>query len=139
MRPALKKTLVAVGILAVGGLVFFFKTWYAPHRDVRDEKAVVVSANDLLKAFVANEKDLKYLDKALDVSGIVEETKTNQAGKTVCLLKTEDDFAVINCTFKDSIAVTAGQQVSITGICTGYLTGADVVMIDCYPSEPGKK
>ena len=115
----------------LGGVMSFLGTWYMPHRDVQNEKAVVITANDLLKAFVANEKDPKYLDKAVQVSGEVLESKTNQEGKTVCILKTEDPFFGVNCTFKNNAAIKAGDNVSVKGICTGYLTGADVVMIDC--------
>ena len=138
MRTIFKKLLIVLGVLLLGGIVYFLRVWYMPHRDVKTETAVTIAANDLLKAFVANEREPKYLDKAVQVSGVVMETKTNQDGKTVCLIKTDDPFSVINCTFKDNIALSAGQQVTITGICTGYLSGADVVMIDCFIAAPGK-
>ncbi|MES2778102.1 MAG: hypothetical protein V4722_28260 [Bacteroidota bacterium] len=132
MRSFIIKSLIVLSLPVLGGVLSFLGTWYMPHRDVKTEKAVVISADELLKAFITNEKEPKYLDKAVQVSGEVMETKTNQEGKTVCYLKTSDPFSVINCTFKDNTTVTAGQQLTVTGICTGYLSGADVVMIDCF-------
>lgn len=132
MRSFILKSLVVAALPVLGGILSFLGTWYMPHRNVKTEKAVIISSNDLLKAFVLNEKDTRYLDKAVEVSGEVLESKTTQEGKTVCYLKTEDPFSVINCTFKENTSLTAGQQLSLTGICTGYLSGADVVMIDCF-------
>ena len=132
MRPLLKKILVLVLLALVAGFVYFLSVWFKPHRDVKNENAVTTTANELLKAFVKNERELTYLDKAVQVSGEVLETKTNQEGKTVCYLKTDDPFGVINCTFKVNTTIATGQQLTVTGICTGYLSGADVVMIDCY-------
>ena len=132
MKRIWKRILILVGILLVAGAAYFLYMWYKPARDVRDENAVTVQANELLKAFAANEKEPKYLDKAVQVSGEVLETKSNQQGKTVCILKTDDPFFGINCTFKDSQTLKVGEQITIKGICTGYLPDADVVMIECY-------
>ena len=136
MRPFFKKLLIVLAILLVAGTIFFVKVWYMPHRNVKTETAVRITANQLLNAFIKNEKEPKYLDKAVEVTGEAMETKTNQQGKTVCLLKTDDPFFGINCTFKDNTTVTTGQKITITGICTGYLSGADVVMIDCFIAQP---
>jgi len=135
MRSAIIKSLIIIALPVLGGVLSFLSTWYMPHRNVKNEKAVVTTASDLLKAFVANEKEPLYLNKAVQVSGEVMETKTNQEGKTVCYLKTADPFSVINCTFKANTALTTGQQLTVKGICTGYLSGADVVMIDCYITD----
>jgi len=132
MKRIWKRILILVGIVLIVGTAYFLYVWYKPARDVRDESAVTVKAGDLLKAFGANEKEPKYLDKAVQVSGEVLEAKTNQQGKTVCILKTDDPFFGINCTFKDNQILKVGEQVIIKGICTGYLPDADVVMIECY-------
>jgi tRNA_anti-like len=46
------------------------------------------------------------------------------------LLKTDDLMFGVNCTMEDDAQVKTGEQISIKGICTGYLT--DVVLIRCY-------
>lgn len=133
MKPIFKKILLAFLLLAVLLVSYALYQWYKPHRNVQNEEAVTVTANALYKAFQANEKDPKYLDKAIQVSGTVAETKTNQAGKTVCYLNTDDPAAIINCTFTDSVALQANQPVNIKGRCTGYTGGIlpQVTIVEC--------
>jgi hypothetical protein len=131
MKPIFKKILLAVLVLVVIAVSYGLYQWYKPHRNVQNEEAVIVTAPALYKAFQANEKDPRYLDKAIQVSGVITETKTNQAGKTVCILQTDDLIFGINCTFTKNTTLQPQQQVTIKGLCTGYLSGADVVLIDC--------
>lgn len=117
----------------MGGVVSFLGEWYKPHRNAANEKAIVTTAKDIFSSYNKDEKaaNVKYLDKAVEVSGEIVETKTNQQGKMVCILKTDDPFFGVNCTFKQNEDLKAGQQITLKGICTGYLTGADVIVIDC--------
>lgn len=131
MKPVFKKILLAVLLLVVIAVSYGLYQWYKPHRNVHNEDAVAIAAPALYKAFQANEKDPRYLDKALQVNGTITETKTNQAGKTVCILQTDDLIFGINCTFTKNTTLQSQQQVTIKGLCTGYLSGADVVLIDC--------
>lgn len=131
MKPIYKKILFAIVLLIAVALVYGLYQWFKPARNVQRESAVTVTAPALYKAFQVNEKDPQYLDKAVQVSGTVAETKTNQAGKTVCILQTDDLIFGINCTFKKNTTLQPQQQVVIKGLCTGYLSGADVVLIDC--------
>jgi hypothetical protein len=125
-----------IGIIAIIGIIIggfvAYKTWNAPHRDVRDEKGIVVTAQNLLNAYVTDEKqaDSVYLDNAIEVSGEVTEISENAQGKTVISLKTDDPMAGIRCTMIESVAVKTGDQIKIKGKCTGYLM--DVTLIDCY-------
>ena len=131
MKPNVKKILLAVFLLIVLAAGYGLYQWFKPHRNVQSEKAVTITAPELYKAFQANEKDPKYLDKAIQVSGIIAETNTNQAGKMVCILQTEDPVFGVNCTFIKNTTLQPQQPVIIKGLCTGYLSGADVVLIDC--------
>ena len=131
MKPNYKKILFAVVLLIAVALAYGMYQWFKPARNVQKETAVTVAAPELYKAFQANEKDTHYLDKAVQVSGTIAETKTNQQGKTVCILQTDDLIFGINCTFKKNTTLQPQQQVVIKGLCTGYLSGADVVLIDC--------
>ena len=131
MKPVFKKLLLVVLILISLVVAFALYQWYKPARNVQNEKAVTISAVQLYQAFQTNQKDPRYLDKAIQVSGTIAETKTNQAGKTVCILQTSDPIFGINCTFIKNTTLQQQQQVTIKGLCTGYLSGADVVLIDC--------
>lgn len=137
MSSLLKKVLIMAGIALVAGVSYFLYVWYMPARDVSTEKPIIVTAQQIFKDYNTNEKEanVKYLDKAVQVSGEIMETKTDQEGKTVCLLKTEDPFFGVNCKLKKNATLQVGQRITLKGICTGYLTGADVVVIDCAPVE----
>ena len=117
----------------MGGIAFALEQIYKPHRDAANEKAIVTTAKDIFASYNKDEKEAnaKYLDKAVEITGEIAETKTNQQGKMVCILKTDDPFFGVNCTFKQNENLKVGQQVTLKGICTGYLTGADVIVIDC--------
>ncbi len=133
MKPVFKKILLVVSVVIAAAICYTLYQWYKPHRNVQSETAVTISAAQLYQAFQANEKNPAYLDKAVQVSGTVAETKTNQAGKTVCYLDTNDPAAIINCTFTDSTTIQTGQQVSIKGRCVGY-TGGDfpqATIVEC--------
>ena len=124
---------MVVSVVIVAAIGYALYQWYKPHRNVQSEEAVTISAAQLYQAFQANEKNPQYLDKAVQVNGLVAETKTNQAGKTVCYLETNDPAAIINCTFTDSTTVQAGQQVSIKGRCVGYTAGdfPQATLVEC--------
>jgi hypothetical protein len=123
-------TLVVIGLLT--GAIVFYKVWYMPHRDVKDEAAITVTAQAILDAYNADEKKANklYLDKAIEVSGEVTDISKTQQGKTVVSLKTSNPMAGIRCTMKEAAEVKAGDNVKIKGICSGFLM--DVTLIDCY-------
>jgi hypothetical protein len=131
MKPIFKKLIIALVLLVAVALVYGGYQWFKPARNVQSETAVTITATDLYKAFQANEKEPKYLDKAVQVSGTVVETNTNQAGQTVCILQSDDPVFGINCTFRKNTPIQKGQQIILKGLCTGYLSGADVVLRDC--------
>jgi hypothetical protein len=132
MSGTLKKLLIVAGITVVLGIAYSLYQWYKPHRDVKDETAIEVTAQALFDAYGKNEQEANtlYLDKAIVVKGEVASVKTNQEGKTVVVLKTSDPMFGVQCTMKEAASLQPGQQVALKGICTGYLM--DVVLIDCY-------
>jgi hypothetical protein len=125
-------TVVLAGFII--GAFIFYRTWYKPHRNVNDEKALVVTAQTILEAYTTDEQKANslYLDKAIAVQGDVSEVTKTPQGKTVISLKTSDPMAGIRCTMKENATVAVGENVTIKGICTGYLM--DVTLVDCYVS-----
>jgi hypothetical protein len=128
----MKKTILIIILAAVviGGFITY-RIYNKPHRDVTQEKAVAISADDIYKEYVANEAtaNSKYLNKAVEVSGEISDIQVNQDSAKVVYLKTSDPFYGVNCTFKqDPGELQKGQQIKFKGICTGYITGGDVVL-----------
>lgn len=127
------KQLLWIGLLGVvlsASLTVYF-VYAREHRDVAKEKGIQVSAQQLFEAFVADEAKANalYLDKAIEITGEVVATTTNQDGNIVVDFKTNDPFFVINCTFKtDPGTLKAGDNITFKGICTGYIPDANVVI-----------
>ena len=132
MKKTGKILLAIVLIGLVIGAVIFYKLWYAPHRDVKDETAISVTAQGIIDAYSSDEKKANtlYLDKAIEVSGEVTDISKTQQGKTVISLKTSDPMAGVRCTMKENADVKPGDQIKVKGICSGFLM--DVTLIDCY-------
>ena len=124
-------SLVIIAGFIIGAFVFY-KTWYMPHRDVKDETAIAETAQAIMDTYTADEKKANtlYLDKAIEVSGEVAGVSKTQQGKTVLSLKTSDPMAGVRCTMKEDVEAKPGEQVKIKGICSGFLM--DVTLIDCY-------
>jgi len=116
----------------MGSAYAWFFVWNKPMQDVKNAKAISVPATVIFNEYSANEKtaNTKYIDKIVEVTGEVNSVSKNSEGKTVVLLKTDDLMFGVNCTMEDDAQVKTGEQISIKGICTGYLT--DVVLIRCY-------
>lgn len=132
MKTTWKIILAIIVIGSITGAVIFYRTWFTPHRDVKDEAAITVTAQGIMDAYNADEKKANtlYLDKAIEVSGEVSDVNTTQQGKTVVSLKTADPMGGVRCTMKENTDIKPGEAVRIKGICSGFLM--DVTLIDCY-------
>ncbi|HEX5155428.1 MAG TPA: hypothetical protein VFW07_28495 [Parafilimonas sp.] len=120
-------TIVIAIILAAA--VYAYNIWNKPARDVAEEKGIQITAVAIFDSFTNNETsaDSQFLNKAIEVTGIVSDVKKNQAGKTVIYLKSDDPIFGVNCTFKeDPGPIAKGSTITFKGICTGYLS--DVVI-----------
>ena len=88
-----------------------------------------LTSEDLLESFeedenVANEK---YLDKVIEVTGVVSKAEKNTGTTSIYLATLNDLSNVIFQLEKDDPSIEAGHQVTMKGICTGYLL--DVVLV----------
>ncbi|HRH59271.1 MAG TPA: hypothetical protein PL045_01810 [Chitinophagaceae bacterium] len=129
MKGKLKKILLVAGVIFLLGASYALYVWYKPARDVSDETAIKISAVAIFDSFTLNENNANklYLDKAIQVTGVVSEVKKNQSGETVILLKTNDPIFGVNCTCKDDPgAIENGATIHFKGICTGF--NSDVVI-----------
>ncbi|WP_299014015.1 hypothetical protein [uncultured Polaribacter sp.] len=131
-----KKIIISALILLIIGLFVAYKMYNKPHVNVADEKATVsLSAAKLLQDFSTDEAtaNADYLEKIIQVKGIVAEAKVEN-NKGIVTLETGDDFATILCHLtveetKNINTIKVGQNISLKGICTGFLM--DVVLVKC--------
>jgi len=127
-----RMVVVLTGILLVGIATVVY-LWNLPHKKVENVKGISITAAALTKEYNANEQqaNAKYLNKAIEVSGVVSETDKNQDGGTMVILQTGDPMTGVQCAMRDkSIAITKGQAVVIKGFCSGNgITG--VSLTDC--------
>lgn len=131
-----KKTLLLIlfaGVIAVIAFVTF--KWNEAPATVNGKKGIKITAEDLTNAFEQNEANANasYLNKIIEVSGVIAEVNKNQDGKTVLLLASSDPLSGVQCTMKDSGVFTINQKITIKGFCNGYTMV--VLLNDCIPSE----
>lgn len=120
---------ILVGLIGVWFFVFFKPTHFK--RDVSNETGISLTANSIVAAYKSNEvtANAEYLDKPLQITGEIAETKADQIGKTTLSLKSDDAFTFVFCTLKTTdTTIKKGDTITVKGICTGFLS--DVVLKD---------
>ncbi len=116
-------------LIVIACAVYGLYVWNKPQRDVRKEKGIKMTATAIFDSFTSNENNANasFLNKAIQVTGVVSEVKKNQAGQTVLILLSNDPVFGVNCTFKeDPGQINKGSTIMFKGICTGYLS--DVII-----------
>ena len=130
----MKKILIIVLILAAGAASYGYYLYNKPRSGVSEMKtAYVTDAKSLFSEFSTDENsaNAKYLGKAIEVSGMVRSVDIDDRGTMNVAIET-DEMGAVNCQFekKDQMPeVTAGKNVKIKGVCSGFLL--DVVLVDC--------
>jgi hypothetical protein len=123
--------LFAVPIIIIIGAAIGWYQFNKPQRNVADLSAQPVMAANLFKEFSTNETaaNTMYLNKALEVTGKVLEVKQTPQARQQVILDSGDPMFGIACTLDQPAQnLKAGDQVTIKGICTGYLN--DVILIN---------
>lgn len=131
MTPTRKRIAIGISLAVIAIALMIIFVWNKPHRDVADEKGTRVTAAALQQAYASNEAtaNAQYLDKTLEVSGVVAGTEKNQDGKTVVYL--DDALSGVGCTLRDAGAVVKeGQAIVVKGFCSGT-NGMGVTMREC--------
>jgi hypothetical protein len=131
-KKILKWVLLSIVVIGTTGGIVAYKMWTKPHRNVEEIKAITVVATKLATDYENNEPEANsdYLDKVLEVTGVINEISKNQKGETVITLKGTGMGGII-CTLEGATPAKTkpGATVVLRGICTGYLT--DVVLVRC--------
>jgi hypothetical protein len=122
MSKGVKIFLFILLVIIAAGSIVAYQKWNKPTRDVANEKGILLTAPQLVTEYQASEESAN-LDKPIEVTGKIAEVKQNQAGQTTILLSSDDPFAGVFCTLKDSVGnLTPGSPVTIKGVCHGMLS-----------------
>jgi len=129
----MKKIILVLLVLAViaGGVGYMM--WNKPHKKVEDAKGVTISSIQLTKDFAADENtaNQKYLNKAIDVTGVVSDYSKNQDGGVVITLQGADAMSGVQCAMRDKgVTAEKGSTITVKGFCSGYLMSM-VSLTDC--------
>ena len=96
-------------------------------------KDISLTADKIMDDFFSDESkaNKRYLDKIIEVSGIISELKVVKV-KGIITLKTTQDFGNVLChlsedTSQDIQTLSEGQRITLKGVCTGYLM--DVILV----------
>lgn len=117
---------ILMGVLLVSFV--FIKMYNKPHKDITSaHPEFVVTVTELVEEFQTDELEAnqKYLDNVLQVEGVVADISTNN-GKSVLTLRQEGSSTQVICTLdvsenKKVLQLKEGQQVTVKGVCTGFL------------------
>lgn len=124
--------IAVVAISALGGYYYVFVYSKTHHRNVQSEKGIVIVADSLSAQFQANEKEAnsKYLNKAIQVTGIIVSIDKNQEGKITVIIGRADSFSNVSVTLISTTPLTqkVGETITIKGVCTGALS--DVIITE---------
>lgn len=132
-----KKTLVLSSVLVVliaiaGGIYYGFRP--SPDSVKRLKPDFIISAEDLVNAFEEDEAAANnlYLDKTMQVKGVVAEIEPGQEGKVIIYLE-GNMMGSISCLFSEELIneenVSPGEEIELKGKCSGYIL--DVVLTKC--------
>jgi hypothetical protein len=132
--------LSAIILLLIIGVTVYYQ-YNQPRKDVSTQHTdVAIAASLLYRQYFEHEKEanLKYLDKIIEVKGMVSEVQNNN-GMMIVLMNAEDGLGGINCSMKEpNLHITQSslrdKTVIIKGKCTGFLI--DVNLVDCVLVQP---
>jgi polyisoprenoid-binding protein YceI len=128
-----KKILFAVAIILTLLLIAFITLKIMTknaERNVATEKPIIVSAETFASQYKNFEDSANkmYLDKVIQLSGVVHIADTNQSKQTVLTLKINDSLPNIICTLeKEDNTFFSGDTITCKGICTGQVTSINLV------------
>lgn len=142
MKTSYKIALIVTAVLIIAGVLFALHMYNLQHKDLKKVKPdFILSATDLQKEFENNETaaTTKYVNKVLEVSGIIQSVKPGENYALSIALKTGSDLSSVICTLAGNpppSSFNIGDQVTLRGECSGFLM--DVLLNNCAVAPPGK-
>lgn len=129
----MKKIVIIVAILGLIGLVYGSFLYLKPTANLQHATpAYSLSAIELFSDYEKDETaaNTKYLDKVLQVSGIIESVAENDDGILTITLDANNDLSGVICQLENhNTTYKAGDSITLKGLCSGMLM--DVVLVRC--------
>ena len=130
----IKKIIIGILVLGIIGAFIAYKMYNKPHVNVEEASAdISITADKILNDFSSDENsaNLKYLDKIIEVKGVISEINIE---KGIITIETNDDFGSVICHLSEEASrkiggLQQGQIIVVKGICTGFLM--DVILVKC--------
>jgi len=137
MKKFLKVLLITVTVIAVLVLGSYLYLRFMPEKSVsKQETDFRVMATILADEYNLNPEasDRKYIDRVVEVTGILAEITTDQNNSTVFILRENSTTTGVLCTLDNSATKKArkykiGSKVTLKGTCTGMLF--EVILNKC--------
>jgi hypothetical protein len=137
MKKILKVILIIVASIAVLLLAGYLYIRFMPEKSMSKQAAnFTMSSIVLVNEYNLNPEasDKKYIDRVIQVTGVISEISTDQNKATVFILRENSSATGVLCTLDKSSAKKAakfkvGNSVTIKGSCTGMLF--EVVLNKC--------
>ena len=135
MKTSYKIALFVIFFIALAGILFGLYMFNLKDKDLRKVKPdFIISATDLQKAYEGNETtaNSSYLNKVIEVAGIIGDIKSGEGNTVNVSLKTENPLSSVICTFQsmtDPLKFKTGDQITIRGKCSGFLL--DILLNNC--------
>lgn len=132
--------ILSILVVVVLGVFIYFALYNKPHINVSKSSAdISLTSKTIIQDFESNETiaNSKYLEQIIEVTGAISDISLTK-DKGIIVLGEPSSFGSVMChlsaeenqkinTFKK------GQQITIKGICTGYLM--DVILVKCIIVE----
>jgi polyisoprenoid-binding protein YceI len=132
----MKKKLIIIGVLlliaALVGFLVIKMMYKKAERNVATEQAMVVSPIQLSTLYKNAEDSANalYLNKTIQLTGIVNAYTTDSAGQHYITIKLADTLPSISCALSDKYkSINVPDTVTLKGICVGILS--DINLINC--------
>jgi hypothetical protein len=135
MKTYIKIAIFIVTFIALSAILAALYMFNLKHTDMAKAKPdFVLTATVLQKAFENDETaaSKKYINKILEVTGIIASVKPSGNNVISISLVTGSDFSSVNCTFtaiSDPSKFKPGDEIKLRGECSGLLM--DVLLNNC--------
>lgn len=126
----MKKYIIVIVVLLLLGLLGGTYMFNKPLENISTMKTdFQMDASSLLAAFEENETsaNTKFLDKVIEIKGIVQKSE-NKDGKHTIYIDADNAMSGVIFQLEDAEeGIKVGDEITLKGICTGYLM--DVVLV----------
>lgn len=118
------------------GLLLMLSLYNKPHLDIDKSTAdLIITAQDVLDDYQKDENaaNNKYVDNIIEIKGVVSNISTSD-GNSIITFKGPNGISSIMCHMSPEqnlnvLKLKKDSQITIKGLCTGYLL--DVIMVRC--------